>query len=524
MLNKNDNLVSHKTYWQRDGSLPSFQKLNRSMTADVLIVGAGVTGLTAAYLLSKQGRAVTVIDAGQPGNGETCRTTAHLTEVIDSGYAEIESFHGEKNARLAFDSQRAAIRFIEHTIGALKIECQFKRLDGYLFLHPTDQKESLEKELETLRRMGLSEAEFCSKVPLPGREAGVGLRFPNQAQFHPLQYLSALVKQIDQAGGQFFTGTHVAKIDSHKVLTSDGFEITANEIIIATHSPIKNILFFLKEAAYRTYVIAAEVPKGSVPEALYWDTGDQSIKHSPYHYVRMTPKSETVDLLIVGGEDHKTGQEDDGDLRFKNLEQWARKYFPMMGEVEYQWSGQVVEPVDGLPYIGKSPYHKDIYIATGYSGNGMTNGTLAGLILTDLIMGIKNQWAELFSPTRKNLRSGMNFLEENLNVVKELIFDRIKKEPLSAEDLARGEGAIIQKGLHKMAVYRDEKGTLSECSATCPHLGGVVQWNSTEKTFDCPLHGSRFTADGIVITGPAIRDLKKELCLLNENKIEANHV
>ena len=182
----------------------------------------------------------------------------------------------------------------------------------------------------------------------------------------------------------------------------------------------------------------------------------------------------------------------------------------MMGKVEYRWSGQVIEPVDALPYIGKSPYHQGITIATGYSGNGMTGGTLAGILITDLILGVKNEWERLYNPTRKNWFSGKDFLEENLDMAKKAVRGRLKKEPLtSAARLLPGQGAVLGRGLRKVAAYRDEAGNLSECSATCPHLGCVVQWNSAEKTFDCPCHGSRFTGEGEVIGGPAIQDLRK---------------
>jgi len=496
------------TYWLDSTPASSYPKLENDHAADILVIGAGMTGLTAAYLLAKKGRKVTIIDSGNIWSGETGRTTAHLTEEFDAGYAQIEKLHGEKNAKLMLKSQRAALQFIDETVRELNVDCEFSRVDAYLFLHPTDKKESLQEELETLHRIGWPEVQM-TEAAIPGFEKGPCLRFPNQAQFHPLKYLAALAAEVITQGGVIFSNTRAQAVESGKVTTADDHTITAAEIIVATHSPIKNILFFLKEAAYRTYVIGAEIPKGSVARALYWDTGSQGVDNDPYHYVRVTAKNETSDLLIAGGEDHKTGQADDAAERFKKLEYWTKKRFPMMGAVEYRWSGQVIEPVDGLPYIGKSPHHKNLYIATGYSGNGMTNGTLAGMILTDLILGVKNKWEGLFNPTRKTLHSSLEFVKENLNMAKVLVTDRLRKETASAEDLAPGEGAIVQKGVHKIAAYRDEDGKLSECSATCTHLGCVVQWNTAEKTFDCPCHGSRFTGEGQVITGPALTNLKK---------------
>jgi Rieske Fe-S protein len=258
-----------------------------------------------------------------------------------------------------------------------------------------------------------------------------------------------------------------------------------------------------KQAAYRTFVVGLPVSRGSVPRALYWDTPD------PYHYVRLVPGTEG-DVLIVGGEDHKTGQEDDAEERFARLIAWTRERFPTTGDAVYSWSGQIMEPIDGMAFIGRNPGDaRNVYIATGDSGNGMTHGTIAGILLTDLILGRDNPWATLYDPSRITLRAASEFAKENLNVAVQYADLVTGGEIDSTDQLASDTGAVLRRGLNKIAAYRDPNGQLHELSAVCPHLGCIVQWNSTEKTWDCPCHGSRFEAQGNVINGPAITGLHR---------------
>jgi Rieske Fe-S protein len=248
-------------------------------------------------------------------------------------------------------------------------------------------------------------------------------------------------------------------------------------------------------------VIGVRVPKDSVTRALYWDTGD------PYHYLRLQREGD-YDVLIVGGEDHKTGQANDGNERFARLEQWTRERFPQSLDVEYRWSGQVMEPVDGLAFIGRNPLDEDnVYIATGDSGQGMTHGTIAGMLLSDLIQGRQNKWEDLYSPSRIRLKSLPEYASENINVAGQYADYVTAGDIKSESELRPGEGAIMREGVSKVAVYRDEKGNVHKLSAVCPHLGCMVAWNSTEQTWDCPCHCSRFSAEGRVYQGPANSDL-----------------
>jgi Rieske Fe-S protein len=260
-----------------------------------------------------------------------------------------------------------------------------------------------------------------------------------------------------------------------------------------------------KQAAYRTYVIAYRIPKDTYPGFLLWDMQD------PYHYVRVL-RGPTYDMLIVGGEDHKTGQAYDMDARYQRLDSWAKRYFSTLGPIEYRWSGQVMEPVDCLAFIGRNPMDEDnVFIATGDSGNGMTHGTIAGMLITDLILGRENAWEKLYDPARKSIKAAPDFIKENTNFVGHMVKDWVKPSEVDSVDAIHpGEGAILRKGAAKVAVYRDEKGQLHERSAVCTHLGCIVQWNSGEKSWDCPCHGSRFDCEGRILNGPAITPLAAE--------------
>jgi glycine/D-amino acid oxidase-like deaminating enzyme/nitrite reductase/ring-hydroxylating ferredoxin subunit len=493
--------------WVATAEVPAHSLLNENTHADVCIVGAGIAGMTTAYLLAREGKSVVVLDDGRIGGGMTERTTAHLSNAIDDRYFEIERLHGEKGARLAAQSHTAAIDRIEAIIAEEAIDCEFERLDGYLFVPPGESKEVLERELKAAHRAGLTEVEQVERAPMAAFDTGSCLRFPRQAQFHPLKYLSGLSRAIERDGGRIFTGTHASTMEGGaqaRVETSDGFVITADAIVIATNTPVNDIVtIHTKQAPYASYVIGARVPGGSVTRALYWDTPD------PYHYVRVQSVSSEdgnhYDVLIVGGEDHKTGQEENGHERHARLEAWARERFPQIEGIEFRWSGQVMEPVDGVAFIGRNPGDpRNVYIATGDSGMGMTHGTIAGILITDLIMKRECSWAPLYDPSRITLRAPLEYVKENLNVAAQYVEDYLTGGDVdSAEEIAAGEGAIIRRGLTKVAAYRDEQGALHECSALCPHLGCVVSWNGVEKTWDCPCHGSRFDHQGRVINGPA---------------------
>ena len=502
--------------WMK-AAVPSYPKLAEDISVDVCIVGAGIAGMTTAYLLAREGKSVVVLDDGPIGGGQTERTTAHLANAIDDQYCEIERLHGEKGARLAAESHTAAIDQIEKIIMQENIDCDFERVNGYLFLPPNESTELLDRELAAAHRAGLTNVERLDRAPLQDFDTGPCLRFLRQGQFHPLKYLSGLASATVHYRGRIFTGTHAAEISGGspaRIRTSDGFVVTASATVVATNTPVNDrVAIHTKQAGYLTYVIGARVPRGSITKALYWDTLD------PYHYVRLqsaasvadgTAISAADDILIIGGEDHKTGQEDDGADRFSRLEAWGRERFPAMQEVQFRWSGQVMEPIDGLAFIGHNPLDEDnVFIATGDSGMGMTHGTIAGILITDLIIGRDNPWKTLYDPSRKTLKAGIEFAKEASNMVSQYTDWVTPGDVLSHDEIAAGSGAVLRRGLEKVAVYLDEDGSLHEISAVCTHLGCIVAWNSSEHTWDCPCHGSRFDQYGRVINGAANRDLKR---------------
>ena len=474
--------------------------LRQDVRTEVCVIGAGIAGISTGYLLAKAGKRVVVLEDGAIGGGETGRTTAHLSNALDDGYRVLERVHGAGGARLAAASHAAAIDQIESIVQNEAIDCAFERVDGYLFVPPGESADLLHTELEAARRAGVAGVELVQRAPGLSFDTGPCLRFPRLAQFHPLSYLSALAGALERMGGIVYGKTHVSGVEPGppaRITTDGNHAVTADFVVCATNTPVIDwLIIHSKQAAYRTFVIGTRIT-GSIPVALYWDTAD------PYHYVRQADG-----VLIVGGEDHKTGQADDGAQRLARLEAWTRERFPV-GPVEFKWSGQVMEPVDGLAYIGRNPGDKGhVYVATGDSGHGMTHGTIAGMLITDLILGRPNEWERLYDPSRKSLKSTAEYARENLNVAKQYTDLVTPGEVRSEAEIQPGHGAIVREGLKKFAVYRDEQETLHRASAVCPHLGCIVHWNSLEGSWDCPCHGSRFGTDGSVLNGPALGGLE----------------
>jgi glycine/D-amino acid oxidase-like deaminating enzyme/nitrite reductase/ring-hydroxylating ferredoxin subunit len=500
--------------------MPHTAALAENVTCDVCVVGAGIAGITTAYLLAKEGKKVVVVDAKGIGSGETSRTTAHLSNVFDDRYYVAIKLHGEKKARLIAESHTYAIKKIEDIVKEEKIDCDFERVPGYLFAQPSDSEEYLDQELESARQLGFYDLTRLQTCPVPTLSMGPCLSFPNQAIFHPLLYLAGLSRAIlSEENCAIYTHSHVSNFSHvntlHQVKTDAGFTVTANHLVVATNTPVNDrVTMHTKQAPYRSYVIGVKIMDDAVPNALYWDNSD------PYHYIRLVkdrhPDSlnagdESYNILIVGGEDHKTGQEESEQERLACLEEWVREKFPMAGDVVYRWSGQVMEPTDYVGYIGRNPGDDNVYIATGDSGQGMTHGTIAGVLITDLIMNRPNAWKDLYDPGRIILKSAPEFLKENLNVAAQFKDYVTPGEVSDTGEIAPGTGNVLRRGMAKVAVYCDLQGNKHEMSAVCPHLGCIVHWNNLEKSWDCPCHGSRFDATGEVLSGPAISGLSKSV-------------
>ena len=481
--------------------------LPRETSTDVCVVGAGVAGLSVALQLLRLGKRVTIVDAGPIGGRETMRTTAHLSTALDDRYHHLERIHGPVKARMAALSHRAAIDWIESFVQHEGVDCGFERVDGFLFSGENRDPDELGVELAAARRAGIEDVELVSRAI--GRSGHAAcLRFPAQAQLHAGRYLRALTRAVVREGGDLHEHTPVERLEGGTpiVHVAGGKRIACDAIVVATNAPILlRMTMTGRLAAYRSYVVGLEVPRQKIPRALYWDTSD------PYHYVRLADihDGQPHELLLVGGEDARTGQHDDAGARYARLEQWARHQFPSARDVMWRWSGQILEPADGVASIGEAPGHAGIYVATGDSGHGMTHGTIAGMLLSSIIVGRESPWASLYDPARTvPLAAVGRLVKESATRVAHYASWLRPADTRDVHAVAPGHGAIVRKGVHKLAVQRDAGGTCHAASARCTHLGGVVAYNSGERTWDCPVHGSRFDADGKVLCGPALNALE----------------
>lgn len=502
--------------------VPRPPPLEGNLRCDTVIIGAGIAGLSTAYELAQSGRMVIVVDRGPIAGGMTSRTTAHLAPICDDGLSSLINMRGEENARLFQHSQEAAVDRIEEIVKRHDIACNFRRLEAFLFpalgMKKSEARDQVDREFEAARKVG-AEVERVKGVRLKGFEGAPALRYLRQATFHPLKYLNGIVKAIEEKGGLIFADTPVLEIEelegSVRIATGSGAKINAAHAVIATNSPVNSrAALHSKMAPYRTYAIAFTVPRGELPDALYWDMAD------PYHYVRLSPGPGTTDYLIAGGGDHKSGEVDDGAVRFEAIEAWIRQLVPGLGRAVHRWSGQVLDTIDYCGFIGRNPNSNNLYVATGDSGQGMTHGALAGLLISDLIRGVSNPWAGVYEPSRKTPSGIINFVNENVTALKNLAEYMTPGELQSLDELPAGQGAIVRNGAKKIAAYRDENGSLDLRSPVCTHLGCYVHWNSTERCWDCPCHGSHFAPDGTVLSGPAIYPLKELDQAGNERKPE----
>jgi glycine/D-amino acid oxidase-like deaminating enzyme/nitrite reductase/ring-hydroxylating ferredoxin subunit len=497
---------SGSSVWMDTSKMPAFAPLEEDLSCEVCIVGAGITGLTTAYQLVREGADVIVLDDGPIGGGETSRTSAHLAFVLDDRFHKLERMHGQERVRESMQSHAAAIDRIEAIVAQEDIACDFTRVPGYLFLGVDASPDFLDRELDAAHRAGVHDARKRERIPEVAWDSGPCLEFPRQAQFHPLKYLAGLTRGITKQGGRIFTATHVEGVEGRprrpRVTTKDTQTVTADAVVVATNSPISDyVVTHLKMAPYRTFVIGARVPKGAVTPALLWNTDD------PYLYIRMVPMDPASDVLLVGGQDHKTGQKDDAPDRYRRLEEWARHRYPMIESIDYRWSGQVLEPADGFAMIGRNPDGaENVYLATADSGQGLTHGTVAGMLLADMVRERENSWASLYDPKRIPAGGMIDLLKENVNVAVQYA-DWLTPGETSLDEVLPGEGRVVRMGLHKVAAYRDEAGVLHLRDATCTHLKCIVDWNSDARSWDCPCHGSRFDPEGKVLNGPALADL-----------------
>jgi glycine/D-amino acid oxidase-like deaminating enzyme/nitrite reductase/ring-hydroxylating ferredoxin subunit len=498
-----------KSLWMKTKVVSGGLSLSGNLHCDTVIVGSGIAGLSTAYELATAGLKVIVIDRGEICGGMTSRTTAHLAPICDDGLSALVQLRGEETAKLFQQSQEAAVDRIESIVEERGIACNFRRLDAFLFPHvgmeAKEAREQADKEYDAARKIGAA-VERAKGVPLKGFESASCLRYPRQATFHPLKYVNGLIEAIEQKGGLIFASSPVNEVEESesgvRVKTESGSVVTAAHAVFATNAPTNNqVALHSKMSPYRTYAMAFTVPRGALPDALYWDMGD------PYHYVRLNPGPGGTDYLIAGGEDHRSGTADDGDVRFEAIEAWIRALVPELGREVHRWSGQVLDTIDYCGFIGRNPGNKNVFVATGDSGQGMTHGALAGLLLKDLIVSGQSSWRDVYEPSRKPPSAVLNFVRENAPNIQNLAEHIMPGELDTADDLHPGQGGVLREDGQLIAVCRDMDGTLHRRSASCTHLSCVVHWNSTEQCWDCPCHGSQFAPDGAVLHAPAIAPL-----------------
>lgn len=471
---------------------------------DCLIVGSGITGMTTALLLQQAGKRIVIADAHKAGFGTTGGTSAHINTFADTTYAEAESAFGEEGAQLFADAINEGAALIETNVKSMQIDCDYESKAGYLYAENEEEAKQLDDIYAGAVKVGVPVA-YTEDVPtpVPFQKA---LAWEGQAQFHPLKYLQGLQDAFLKAGGTLLDNTLITGITSddgiHTAQAKD-VHIKANAVVYATHMPPNINVFNFECAPYRSYVLAVKLKSGKYPEALIYDSQE------PYHYVR-THVVDGQQLLLIGGLDHKTGH-DDPEKAFAGLEKYARKYYNI-SSVKYKWSSQYYVPVDGLPYIGAMPLAPEgIYCATGYNGNGMMLGSIAGRILADLVIGRESKYQKIFDPGRiKPVDSFTEFVKENADVAYHFVKDRFGIHGTdSLKRLQPGTGKVVEVDGEKIAAYRDDDGLIHALSPVCTHAACIVNWNSTEKSWDCPCHGARYDINGTVLTGPATKNLTK---------------
>ncbi|HYF36737.1 MAG TPA: FAD-dependent oxidoreductase [Prosthecobacter sp.] len=483
---------------------PTFPTLTADVHADALVIGGGIAGVTAAYLLAKAGKSVVLLEKEHLGGGETGHTTAHISYPTDKRLTELVHSFGLDHAQAIWDACQASSQQIADNVAAEAIDCELRRVPSYLYACGEDveaEAKKLREEAALAQRLGF-DAHYTSSCPVTRQPAIV---FANLLKFHPTKYLSALAQSAVKAGARIFEKSEAGEFDKDaSQVTCNGHKVTYQHVFIATHVPLQGgantlnaALLQTKLAGYSTYALGARLPSGSAPEALWWDTAD------PYFYLRIDRSDDDL-YAIAGGEDHKTGQEGNTEAHYTSLTAKLHSLFPE-AVPDHRWSGQVIETVDGLPYIGE---YAGQFVATGFSGTGMTFGTLSAMMFADRVKGIANPWRDLFHVDRKHLSGAWDYLKEN----KDYPWYLLKRPFIGASNdpsqVLTGEGKILRHDHQKVAAYRDEDGKLTLLSAICPHMGCVVNWNAADKSWDCPCHGSRFTAKGKVIAGPAESPLK----------------
>lgn len=507
-----------QSYWIASTTQNAYPALTENIKVDVAIIGGGISGISCAYMLNKEGVKTVIIEADRILKGTTGHTTAKITSQHGLIYSKIKKQMSEEFARQYAEANESAIRLIEQIAKDKQIECDLISQSAYIYTLQDKYVDKINQETKAASSLGIK-AQFMEEIPLPF-PVKAAVRFDNQAQFHPRKFLLPLADEYMNSGGKIFEQSRVVDIENdgpYVIITSSGNKVTAEKLIIASHYPLYNKagLYFTRIYAERSYVVAVKA-KDNYPGGMYIAAEESG--HSFRNQV-----SDEGELILVGGEQHKTGQGEDTRENYEALKTFSEKTF-IVEDIPYRWSTQDCMTLDGLPYVGhftsKTP---NMYIATGYCKWGMTNSIAAAMILKDLIINGRSPWQDVYDPSRQTaLSSAKNFIVENLNVADKLIEGKLSQLPEQVE-VKPGEGKIIKANGQRTGVYRDEQGILHTVDTTCTHMGCELNWNSAEKSWDCPCHGSRFSYKGEVIEGPALKPLNIQKDVNTIEKLIKDH-
>lgn len=487
------------SYWVETAQGDPFPSLARARSFDVAVLGAGITGVTTALLLKREGLKVALIEADRVARGASGYSTAKVTSQHSLTYSKLRSRFGDEGAIAYGEANQAGLALIVALAEELGIDCDLRRKPAYAYTESDDERNTVLQEAEDALASGLP-ASYTEELDLPWPVAGA-VRFDDQAEFHPVKYLLPLAQEVQGEGSAVFEHTRAVGVkdgERPQVTTADGHSVTARHVVVATHAPfLDRAGFFARMHPERSYVLGVTV-RGAVPQGMYISTQGHSLRAQPVA---------GGELLLVGGESHKLGHSDEVE-RYRALETYARERFDV-ASIDWRWATHDHIPHDQVPYVGRlAPFSKNIMVATGFRKWGYANGSAAALMLTDRIAGRANPWASTFDSTRLGPpQAAYSFVKENANVGRRFALDRLKRG--SAAGIAPGEGAIVRDGLGQTAVHRDDEGRLHAVAARCTHLGCIVDYNSAERSWDCPCHGSRFDLDGSVLAGPAVTPLER---------------
>ncbi|MGH3080093.1 MAG: FAD-dependent oxidoreductase [Gaiellaceae bacterium] len=494
------------SFWLETTPETDYPSLPDGVSVDVVVVGAGITGVTAAVLLKRAGKTVALLDSKRIVRGATGYTTAKVTAGHGASYSKIRKGFGEDGARTYAEANEGALERIAQFVDEDGLDCDFERKTNYVYAESEEEVAQLRQEAEVERKAGLG-VSLVDETPLPFSVLAA-LRLDNQAQFHPRKYLLALAATIPGDGSHVFENSRVQSVKHGEPceVSTEQATLRAGDVVLATHLPILDSgLFFTKAYPHQSYAVAAPIGQAPEPDGMYINSG------TPTRSIRTLRDGDRL-FIQVGGNGHKVGEEEDTPSRYDQLEGFLRRHWPDAGQIRYRWSTEDYMAHDYVPYVGRLRRGSEhLYVATGYSKWGMTNGTAAAMIIADRILGQRNPWAELYDSKRLVRRSGLaSFVKENASAGIHFFADRLSRaDRVAVQDLTPGSGALVRVRGRKTAVYRDEQGALHALSPVCQHLYCLVDWNAAARTWDCPCHGSRYAGDGRAIQGPTTKDLKR---------------